>query len=54
MPTILELTGTPAPDTLEGKSLVHVLFGEKEKVQNQVIIEIRGTTSIVTDPSNIR
>lgn len=49
MPTILELTGTPMPDTLEGRSLVPVLFGEKEKVQDQVFIEIRGTTSIVTD-----
>lgn len=49
MPTLLDLTGTPAPSTLEGKSLVPILFGQKEKVQDEVFIEIRGTTSIVTD-----
>ena len=49
MPTVLELTDTPAPASLEGKSLVPVLFGQKQKVQDQVFIEIRGTTSIVTD-----
>jgi len=49
LPTILDLTGTPAPAGLEGKSLVPVLFGQKDKVQDEVFIEIRGTTSIVTD-----
>jgi arylsulfatase len=49
MPTILELADTPAPPALEGRSLVPVLFGHRQKVQDQVFIEIRGTTSIVTD-----
>lgn len=49
MPTILELAGIPAPPTLEGKSLVPVLFGREEKLQDEVFIEVRGTTSIVTD-----
>jgi arylsulfatase len=49
MPTILDVTHTPAPGTLEGKSLAPILFGEKETVQDEVFIEIRGTTSIVTD-----
>ena len=49
MPTILELTHTQAPSCLEGKSLVPVLFGQKQKVQDQVFLEVRGATSIVTD-----
>jgi arylsulfatase len=49
MPTLLELAGVPIPESLEGNSLVPILTGKEESVQDKVFIEIRGTTSIVTD-----
>lgn len=49
MPTLLDLADIPIQKSLEGKSLVPILSGKEESVQDKVFIEIRGTTSIVTD-----
>ena len=40
MPTILELAGVSTPDTVEGKSLVPVLKGEKEKGRDFVVTSL--------------
>ena len=49
MPTILSLAGAPLPEAMEGRDLTPVLEGTAPSVQDEVFIEIRGSTSIVTD-----
>ena len=49
MPTILSLVGAPLPAAMEGRDLTPLLEDTAPSVQDEVFIEIRGNTSIVTD-----
>jgi arylsulfatase A-like enzyme len=49
MPTVLSLVGAPLPESMEGRDLKPILEGTARSVQEEVFIEIRGNTSIVTD-----
>ena len=49
MPTILSLAGAPLPEAMEGRDLTPLLEDVAPSVQDEVFIEIRGSTSIVTD-----
>lgn len=49
LPTILSLVSAPIPKAVEGTDLSPLLFGTRQSVQDQVFIEIRNDTSIVTE-----
>jgi arylsulfatase A-like enzyme len=48
-PTLCHLAGLPVPKTVEGKNLVPVINGEKEKVQNEVFSFYGNSYSMRTD-----
>jgi hypothetical protein len=49
LPTILSMIGAPIPENVEGTDLSPMLLGKKDSVQDEVFIEIRNDTSIITD-----
>jgi len=54
MPTILSMVGCPIPPELEGKDVSPMLRGEVDSVQDEVFIEIRNDTSIITTDWKLR
>jgi arylsulfatase len=54
LPTILSMVGAPIPSELEGTDLSPMLKGDVDKVQDEVFIEIRNDTSIITDDWKLR
>jgi arylsulfatase A-like enzyme len=48
MPTLLAVAGAPVPDAVEGKDLLPLLREDVESVQDEVFLEIRNDTSIIT------
>lgn len=48
-PTLCKLTGTSLPKTIEGKSLVPVIKGEREEVRDYVFRAYLGVQRMVRD-----
>jgi arylsulfatase len=48
MPTLLDIAGAPVPESLEGVNLTPMITGKAKSVQDEVFIEVRKTTSIIT------
>ena len=49
MPTILSLAGAAIPPAVEGKNLTPLFSGQKESIQDKVMIEISHNIGIITD-----
>ena len=49
MPTVLSQAGVAIPASLEGVNLTPILTNQTDSVQDEVFVEVRGATSIVTD-----